>query len=54
VHLERVGQLKNPMTSLEMKPVTLQLVAIQQLRYHIPNTYIYKGVFILKSDASKH
>jgi hypothetical protein len=38
VRLEGLGQLKNPMTSLEIEPMTFRLVAqcLNQLRYRVP------------------
>jgi hypothetical protein len=38
VELEGLDQLKNPETSSEIKPMTLQLVAkcLNQLHYHVP------------------
>jgi hypothetical protein len=38
VWLEALGQLKNPMMSLGIEPMTFQLVAqcLNQLRYYVP------------------
>jgi hypothetical protein len=38
MRLERLGQLKNPVTSSEIKPATFRIVAecLNQLRYRVP------------------
>jgi hypothetical protein len=46
VQFEGLGQLKNLMISLEIEPVTCQLVAcLNELCYHVPPKYAVCQVF---------
>jgi hypothetical protein len=44
LRLERLGQLKNPMTSSEVEPATFRLVAycLNQLLYRVPQSLVYR------------
>jgi hypothetical protein len=44
VRLEGLGQLKNPMTSLEIEPVTLQLVVNSSLNTICENVLLKRDV----------
>jgi hypothetical protein len=57
VRLERLGKLKNSMTSSRLKPATFRLVAyrLNQLRYRIPrergNTSLFEYITVLRSKC---
>jgi hypothetical protein len=56
VRLERLGQLKNSVTSSELEPATFRLVAwrLNQLRYRVPYSLVkvkhYQGYLLLDSS----